>query len=83
MYLAKNNKNKSKFSFSVSKKVCKSAVDRNRLRRQGYSIISKHIKEIKEENLFIFVFKKGSSVYGFERLEQEILGLLSLSGVLI
>lgn len=87
LYVAKigdNNKNKeTKFSFSVSKKVCKNAVDRNKYRRQGYSVISKNIKQIKPGYLCSFSFKKGRGSIDFSTLEKEIVQLLSDALVLI
>ena len=62
----------SRFAFSVSKKVCKKAVDRNRLRRQGYSVVSKYLKQINPGYFYIFTFKKGSYPIPFSELEKEI-----------
>jgi ribonuclease P protein component len=47
----------SRFCFSVSKKVAKSAVVRNRLRRTGYRILSKYLPEIKSKVLVVFSYK--------------------------
>ncbi len=83
MYSVFDNVQKStKFSFSISKKNSKSSVERNKLRRWGYSVITKHIKEIKPGFLCFFSFKKGSVKTEFQSLENEILGLLSVSGVI-
>lgn len=46
------------FSFSVSKKVSKSAVVRNKMRRSGYRSIEKFMSKIGSGNLLNFVFKK-------------------------
>ena len=46
----------SRFCFSVSKKVAKSAVARNRLRRAGYRLLEKYLPEIKPKILAIFSF---------------------------
>ena len=74
---------KSRFSFSVSKKVSKKAVDRNRLRRRGYSIIAKH-KNILEKSLFCFFsFKKGAGTLTFTQLKKEIIDLLRDATVLL
>ena len=73
----------SKFSFSVSKKASSLAVDRNKYRRQGYSIINKHIKFIKPGFICLFSFKKGLPPLKFDILEKEIMELLSVSGVLL
>lgn len=53
-----NNEKNSRFCFSVSKKVAKNAVIRNRLRRQGYDFIQKHLLEIKPNTIALFSFKK-------------------------
>ncbi len=74
---------KSRFSFSVSKKVCRLAVDRNKYRRRGYSVISKCVKQIKDSYFLFFSFKKFSTKPTFSVLEKEINELLSLSGVLV
>lgn len=71
------NSIESKFSFSVSKKVSKSAVVRNKLRRRGYSIIGKNIDKISNGYFFFFNFKKGSDRLNFEGIENEIGVLLS------
>lgn len=47
----------SRFCFSVSKKVAKSAVVRNRLRRAGYRLLKKYINQIKPNVLAIFSFR--------------------------
>ena len=87
LYIAKidqkNIPKVSRFSFSVSKKVCKNAVDRNRLRRVGYSIIEKNIEKIIEKHLLFFVFKKNIISVKFDILEKEVLELLSNALMLI
>lgn len=86
LYIAINNSNRSslsKFSFSVSKKVCKIAVGRNRLRRLGYSVVSKKLPLIKDGFLLLFVFKKDSLNLDYIKLDKEIQGLLSDSGMLV
>ena len=86
LYIASNSKESHKdstFSFSVSKKVCSNAVDRNKYRRQGYSTVGKHIKLIKPGFQCSFSFKKGIKGLTFGILEKEILELLSNSGVLL
>lgn len=71
----------SRFSFSVSKKVLPKAVDRNKYRRRGYSVIARHINKVKSGYLMAFSFKKGTVPKKFSDLEKEILGLLSSAGV--
>lgn len=72
----------SHFSFSVSKKVSKSAVDRNKKRRQGYSVINKNLKQIKPNFYCFFVFKRVENSK-YSEIEKDIIKLLSISGVLI
>lgn len=82
-YITEIDKSKqSLFSFSVSKKVCKSAVDRNRLRRQGYSIISNYLKEVLPGFTCFFSFKKGSSSIKFEEMQTEIKSILKSANVI-
>ena len=73
----------SRFSFSISKKICKNAVDRNKYRRRGYSIINHHIKQIEQGYLCFFSFKKGSGKTTFKILEEQIIYLLHKASVLI
>lgn len=51
------NEQNSRFCFSVSKKIAKSAVVRNRLRRAGYRLLGKYLPEIKPNILTLFSFK--------------------------
>ena len=72
----------SRFAFSISKKTAKLAVDRNKHRRRGYSIITKYLKNIKPGYFCFFSFKKNSSSIKFEQIEREIINLLKTSGVI-
>jgi ribonuclease P protein component len=47
----------SRFCFSVSKKVSKSAVVRNKLRRAGYKALVEYISQIKPKIIVLFSFK--------------------------
>ncbi len=83
LYPIENDPSKpSQFSFSISKKVLKSAVHRNKQRRRGYSIIKNHIKSIKSGFYCFFVYKKGFYTE-YSDLEKDIEGLLSVSGMII
>lgn len=55
-FVGKGEQN-SQFSFSVSKKVSKSAVVRNRIRRAGYRILGKYIEKINPGTLASFSFR--------------------------
>lgn len=82
VYPTQKPTDRSIFSFSVSKKVQKSATDRNFLRRRGYSAISKHLSIIKDGNMFLFVYKPKYSK-DFSEIEKDILELLSSISVII
>jgi ribonuclease P protein component len=47
----------SRFCFSVSKKIAKNAVIRNKMRRAGYRLLVKYIPEIKTDILALFSFR--------------------------
>jgi ribonuclease P protein component len=47
-----------RISFIVPKSVAKKAVDRNKLRRLGYSVLEKYIKKISPQIVGALVFKK-------------------------
>lgn len=53
-----NKESGSRFGFSVSKKVAKSAVVRNRLRRAGYRFLKKHLPSIKQNILAVMSFRE-------------------------
>jgi len=72
----------SQFAFSVSKKVAKLAVDRNKLRRRGYSIIEKKIDGIKTGYFFLFSYKKGAEKLKYQKIEEEVVRLLESSFML-
>ena len=48
---------RSRFCFSVSKKISKSAVVRNRLRRAGYRLLEKYVPQIKPNILASFSYR--------------------------
>jgi ribonuclease P protein component len=75
-------KNHSRVAFSVSKKVVKTAVGRNKQRRRGYSAISKVYPTVKPGYFLFFVYKKGFEI-DYSSLEKEISALLSHSLVII
>ena len=47
----------SRFCFSVSKKVAKSAVVRNKMRRSGYRALEKYLPQIKPNVLAVFSYR--------------------------
>jgi ribonuclease P protein component len=46
-----------RFCFSVSKKIAKNAVLRNKLRRAGYRLLEKHLINIKPNVIALFSFR--------------------------
>ena len=60
---------KSRFSFSVSKKVEKSAVLRNKMRRAGYEAIRESLPSIKDGFAFRFTFNKKPQNYKQDIIE--------------
>ncbi len=78
-----NNKT-SKFSIVVSsKKVSKSAVKRNLLKRRGYYIINKNKSKIKPEFTCLLFFKKGANLLDYKKTEEEILFLFKKADLFI
>jgi len=56
--IKKNDSNNTVFSFVISKKVVKKSVERNKLKRQGYSIIKEFLDKIKSSYSYVFFLKK-------------------------
>lgn len=75
-----NSKRKSpRFSVVVSKKVYKSAVKRNRIRRRLYEIIRRFIvskDDIESVDVMINVYSPEVLNYDSNKLESELVGLL-------
>jgi len=46
-----------RFCFSVSKKIAKSAVLRNRMRRAGYRLLEKYLPKIQSTSLVLFSYR--------------------------
>lgn len=74
-FIRTNKKEGAQISFIVPKTVSKSAVKRNALRRKGYRILSKYIKDVPEGTLGAFIFKK--NLEDSEVIENEVKNLLS------
>ncbi len=64
----------SQISFVVSKKVAKTATARNLLKRRGYSISQRIIRDYPQGALLVFFLKKESIPLSFKNYEKEILG---------
>lgn len=72
----------SKFSFVVSKAVAKKAVDRNLLRRRGYSVISKLYNLFPAGLVVVFFYKKGADKLSYASLSKEIEDIFKKVGFL-
>jgi len=64
------------FSFSASKKVSKIAPKRNKLRRQGYSIVKTLLINISPGFLCVFTYKPSAIKASFSDLKGQIENLL-------
>lgn len=69
-----NNTTYPKISFVVPKKVEKSAVKRNSLRRRGYLVLEKYFNKLPQGLSGVFVFNKSLTV---SEIEDEIKKILS------
>jgi ribonuclease P protein component len=83
LYVANTNEKHTQVCFSVSKKILKHAVQRNKCRRQGYAVVSRYINKLKSGRLLFFVFKKGSYPIPFTTLASEIDYLLTTATVIL
>jgi ribonuclease P protein component len=72
----------SQFSFSVSKKVAKSAVSRNTLRRRGYAAITPLLSQSKFGFYCMFSFKKGAASLTSKDIIEEVTFLLKKSDII-
>ncbi len=77
-----NSKGYTRFAVVVSKKVEKSAVGRNRIRRRMYEAIRLVIKDnkkfLKRDYIFV-VYKKDIMTMGFDELKKVVISLLEQS----
>ena len=71
-----NQRGKQRFAVVISKKVIKSAVGRNRVRRRVYEAIRLNLTEIPESYDYIFiVFSKDLKTMDFTEIEKLVLKL--------
>jgi ribonuclease P protein component len=73
---------KNRYSFVVSAKVSRLAVDRNLLKRRGRYIIRKHSNKIKTPISCVFFFKSGADKLNFDELEKEFLIILARARII-
>lgn len=83
VYVKENcEKEESRFSFIISKKITSNTPQRNLLKRRGYSIIKNIIKKTKTCFVCIFYFKKEVLLLHYPELEKEIISLLKKAHVI-
>ena len=70
-----------RFSIVISKKVAKTAVKRNILKRRFYSIFEKFLSKIKEPVGIIVYIKKGGEELSFTEIKKEVGGFLESLGI--
>ncbi len=78
-YVCENTSEVSRFSVIIAKKVEKKAVHRNKLRRQVYEIIRKHIDHIQDGFYGVIYIKKGFKELTFQEKEKRIVYVLKKS----
>lgn len=64
-------------SVVVSKKVAKSAVDRNRLRRRAYGVVERFAKEQSQSGVYIILYKPGALKATRLTLQSQLVALLA------
>lgn len=72
---------KARFAVSVSKKTAKNAVDRNRLRRRAYAVLSRLFPTVERPLPAIVFFKPNAGSLAYEEIKNEIFFLLEKSGL--
>mgnify|MGYP000258102300 CR=1 FL=1 len=74
--------NQSQFSISIPKKVSKSAVVRNKMRRKVYTIIKDFYPDLDRNVMGLIIMKPNSDKLEHEDLRKEIYNLFVKSGLL-
>ncbi|HRY62754.1 MAG TPA: ribonuclease P protein component [Candidatus Paceibacterota bacterium] len=82
-YIFLDNSVSSRFSFVISGKVAKRAVDRNLFKRRGRHIVRKVKDDIQKGFIGAFFAKKGVINVSFIEMEKEVNSLLKRAGVLL
>jgi ribonuclease P protein component len=81
MYFVENNLTFSRSAFSISKKISKKAVYRNKIKRRLSSIFYKKKSSIKVGFDFLFVAKKGILELDYKELENNFNLLIKKAGL--
>jgi ribonuclease P protein component len=84
LVFAKNTRGKQRFAVIVSKKVLKSAVGRNRIRRRVYEVLRATLPKINGPvDCLVMVFASDVETMDFKDLQEILLELLKKAGVVI
>ncbi|NQV87940.1 MAG: ribonuclease P protein component [Parcubacteria group bacterium] len=75
-------KKPSRVGFSVSKKISNKAVERNFIRRRGYSVVQNVRKQIEPSYLVVFFAKKESKDVSFIDFKDDLISLSKKIGLL-
>ncbi|MFN8673971.1 MAG: ribonuclease P protein component [Candidatus Sericytochromatia bacterium] len=80
--LKKENPESIRFGFSISKKISKKAVIRNKIKRQLASIIRKESLNISDKSLdLVFIARKAILDANFDKINESVNYLLNKSGI--
>lgn len=83
LVFASNSRNKQRYAVVVSKKVLKSAVGRNRIRRRVYEVIRELLPKINKPVDCIFVvYSKETATMDYRELKSLIVNLLKEADIL-
>lgn len=69
-----------RFAFVVGSNVSKKAHIRNKLKRRARVVLNRQLHKLHTGRVGVFVFKKGSELYSYSKLEQYMVGLLKKAG---
>lgn len=82
LVFAENTRGFTRIAVVVSKKVIKTAVGRNRVRRRVYEVLRKNFRYVPKKRDYIFViFDKGIKTMPFDELEKQLGELVNGSKV--
>ena len=73
---------KSRFAVSVPKKVAKTAVERNKIRRRVYTVLNGLIPQLEHGNYVVLIMKSGSEKLSILDLERKMYETFVKSGLL-
>lgn len=81
-YVPNKNRLHSRFAVVVSKKVCKHAADRNRIRRRVFEVIRQEFMQTKDVyDVSITVFSAEVLALPYDEMKSELVALLGQPGV--